>query len=68
MNKMPIVVSWALKFTFGCLILATAWVTWDNWGRFSFLSDTPHTVATNTPTPQTLAQGEYLVQIGRAHV
>ena len=63
MNKMPIVVSWALKFTVGCLILATAWVSWDNWGRFSFQFDTPQTEATHTPAPHILAQGEYLVRI-----
>lgn len=63
MNKMPSLVSGALKFTVGCLILATAWVTWDNWGRFSFQFDTPQTEASDTPAPHTLAQGEYLVRI-----
>ncbi len=67
MKKMPSLVSLALKVTVGCLILATAWVTWDNWGRFSFFSDTRlHIEASTTPStsPKTLANGEYLVRIG----
>jgi mono/diheme cytochrome c family protein len=65
MNKMPTLVSLALKVTVGCLILVTAWVTWDNWGRFSFSPDTRlHIEASNTPSPNTMADGEYLVRIG----
>ncbi len=65
MKKIPTLVSLALKVSIGCLILATAWVTWDNWGRFSFLSDTRlHIEASTTPSPNTLANGEYLVRIG----
>ncbi len=67
MKKIPSLVSLALKVTVGCLILATAWVTWDNWGRFSFFSDTRlHIEASTTPStsPKTLANGEYLVRIG----
>ena len=64
MKNMPFLVTWAIKVTVGCLILATAWVTWDNWGRFSFRSDSPlQTEALHTPTPQLLTQGEYLVRI-----
>ncbi len=65
MNKIPTLVSWALKATIGSLVLATTWVTWDNWGRFSFLTDASrHIEAPTTPTPDTLAQGKYLVRIG----
>ena len=65
MNKRPTLVSWALKATIGSLVLATTWVTWDNWGRFSLSADASrHIAAPTTPTPHTLAQGEYLVRIG----
>ncbi len=64
MNKMTTLVSWALKATIGSLVLATTLVTWDNWGRFSFSADASrHIEAPTTPTPHTLAQGEYLVRI-----
>jgi mono/diheme cytochrome c family protein len=63
MKNMPSVVSWTRNLIISSLILATTWVTWDNWGRFTFLSDAPQIEAIDTPTPHTLAQGEYLVRI-----
>ena len=65
MNKISTLVSLAFKATAGSLILAATWVTWDNWGRFSFLTDTSLQMeAPTTPMPHTLAQGQYLVRIG----
>ena len=65
MKNMASFISWVIKLTLTCLILAVAWVTWDNWGRFLGTPSTPiRAEAVNTPASQTMAQGEYLVRIG----
>lgn len=64
MTSKTTALSWFFKLAATALIIAAAWVSWDNWGRFSMHSDITHpSENVNTSTPQTLAQGEYLIRI-----
>lgn len=46
------------------LLAASAWVTWDNWGRFTLHPIPAASVVETLSTPQALARGEYLARIG----
>lgn len=46
----------------GVLLVASAWVLWDNWGRFLCAPDAPPVEAQQDP--QALARGKYLAHIG----
>lgn len=46
------------------LLTVSAWVAWDNWGRFAFHPIPTASVVETLSTPQALARGEYLARIG----
>ena len=55
---------WLASLLLSGLLTLSAWVTWDNWGRFVF-PPAPATSPTDTlTTSQALQQGEYLAHIG----
>jgi len=55
---------WLAAIVFSALLTLSAWVTWDNWGRF-FLTTAAASLPTETlQNSQALARGEYLAHIG----
>lgn len=55
---------WLASLLLSGLLTLSAWVTWDNWGRFVF-PPAPATSPTDTlTTSRALQQGEYLAHIG----
>jgi len=48
--------------TLAILLAASAWVVWDNWGRFLRTSNAPSVAASQDPQAQT--RGQYLAHIG----
>lgn len=64
MQSFNLTCKWITALTLFVLLTLSAWVTWDNWGRFTF---TPVTVTSPTEqlqASQVLARGEYLAHIG----
>lgn len=63
--KWPTCCKWIGALAFTAFSLFSAWVIWDNWGRF--LIETPPSAILNgpeQPNATTLKRGEYLAQIG----
>jgi mono/diheme cytochrome c family protein len=55
---------WLAAIIFSALLTLSAWIAWDNWGRF-FLTTAAASLPTETlPASQALARGEYLAHIG----
>jgi mono/diheme cytochrome c family protein len=55
---------WLAALSVSAMLVSSAWVVWDNWGRFLSPSASPSSPAAALYTPQAIARGEYLAHIG----
>lgn len=62
MKSCSLTCKWLAAIVLSALLGLSAWVTWDNWGRFVVTADA--SPANTLPAPQALARGEYLAHIG----
>ena len=62
MNSCRRICQWLTAISLSALLGLSAWVTWDNWGRF--VATATASSADTPPTSQSLARGEYLAHIG----
>ena len=62
MKSCSLTCKWLAAIVLSTLLGLSAWVTWDNWGRFVVTADA--SPANTLPAPQALARGEYLAHIG----
>ena len=62
MKSCSLTCKWLAAIVLSALLSLSAWVMWDNWGRFVVTADA--SPADTLPAPQALARGEYLAHIG----
>lgn len=62
MKSCSLTCKWLAAIVLSALLGLSAWVTWDNWGRFVVTADA--SPADTLPAQQALARGEYLAHIG----
>jgi mono/diheme cytochrome c family protein len=62
MKSCSLTCKWLAAIVLSALLGLSAWVTWDNWGRFVVTADAAP--ADTLPAQQALARGEYLAHIG----